>query len=1366
MKKEKFNQPYFIGIQIESDSVGYAVTDNKYNLCKYSREALWGASLFNEAENQDKRRAFRSDRRRLNRKQQRIDLLQELFAIEIAKVDPDFFLRLNESGLRVEDKTNSASQYSLFSDKTFTDKHYYQKYPTIHHLICDLMENTQPHDVRLVYLACAWLISHRGHFNENISMKNDGQLDFDSLYQRFKDYFVKAGYDLPWCCETEEIESILTNRSLGVTAKEKALAQLVNNGKKLKNTATESFPYGKAALARILFGGKASLSELFQNESYKELGSFVFGDEKAEELLLQLGNDAELIELMQAMHDSALLTSLMSYGGEKVNTISAAKVKIYEQHKKDLQQLRKFVRKYRSEVYSVLFNDLDPELPNYPAYSYHFKLQDAPVKELPKKKASQEEFCDFLKGLFTNCECDEEDHLEFVEMMTRIENLSFMPKQKSTENRIIPCQLYLSELKTILTNAAEYLPFLKEKGTDGLSVSDKIVSIFLFKIPYFIGPLNSKSQFAWIVRKGKGRIYPWNFEKIVDFDKSEQEFISRMMGKCSYIPGAPALPRQSLKYNLFVVLNNLNNLRIDGKKPSVEAKQYIVTELFSKQKKVTIKQIREAIIRGGFMEKNQILSGLDTPINFSLDSYVDFIGMMREGKLNENDVEKIISHSTATTSLKRQQQWIDQEFPSLSESDRRYLGRLKYQAFGNLSKELLEETIGMDRRTGQKGSVLYFLWNTNQNLSELFSDRYTFKDEIELFSQEYYKENPSTLEERLSDSYISNKSARPLLNATAIISDIIKAQGREPEKIFINSLSFPGSNPGKKTITRKEKILEAYKRFPSNEVSELLKELESLGDNANNQLQNDALFLYFMQLGCCMYTGNRIPLSRLYTDYNKDHIYPKSIVIDESINNNIVLVKMDMNKTKDDSYPISEDIQEKMMPFWTKLRDKEMISSEKFNRLTRRTQFQPEEKIGFIVQQTMAVNNAVKILTKYLSEIYPDTKVITAKENLVSAFRGQFDLTRIRSANESYHAKDAYLNIIVGNIYYERFNRKFFSVNQKYSINPYAVFTHDVVVDGKEIWNPERDLPIVKKNFGKNKCRFVRKTITRKGLLFKMNPLKAGMEKSLAPRKKGLDPNIYGGYPSVSTAFFVLVKAKFKKEDDLVLVPVQILARKVMENEYTANEYLQKQLDQLFSGKADLIGLPLGLRPLLPGTTIELDQNIRLSLAGKTNTQLSMGLMIPLNIPEEQARYIRKLEKVWAKKAKNPKYLIDPVFDRITTHNNLLLYDFLTQKANALPFAKIPRFQGEALVEGRKCFAGLDVNVQAAALRNILYLFQMRRSGACDLSAIGGAKNTAIPIMSMRLSRWRKTYTDVRIVDISPSGIFEQKSMNLLELLD
>ena len=85
----------------------------------------------------------------------------------------------------------------------------------------ELMENDEPHDVRLVYLACAWLMTHRGHFLSNISMDNLAELkEFRTVYDNLMSFFEKEkGCELPWNCGySEQIGEILKNEK-GINTK-------------------------------------------------------------------------------------------------------------------------------------------------------------------------------------------------------------------------------------------------------------------------------------------------------------------------------------------------------------------------------------------------------------------------------------------------------------------------------------------------------------------------------------------------------------------------------------------------------------------------------------------------------------------------------------------------------------------------------------------------------------------------------------------------------------------------------------------------------------------------------------------------------------------------------------------------------------------------------------------------------------------------------------------------------------------------------------------------------------------------------------------------------------------------------------------
>ena len=82
---------YYLGFDIGTDSVGWAVTDTDYQLVKQHGKTLWGIRLFDAAQTAQDRRGFRVARRRIERQRARLEWLKEIFAQEIAKVDPAFF---------------------------------------------------------------------------------------------------------------------------------------------------------------------------------------------------------------------------------------------------------------------------------------------------------------------------------------------------------------------------------------------------------------------------------------------------------------------------------------------------------------------------------------------------------------------------------------------------------------------------------------------------------------------------------------------------------------------------------------------------------------------------------------------------------------------------------------------------------------------------------------------------------------------------------------------------------------------------------------------------------------------------------------------------------------------------------------------------------------------------------------------------------------------------------------------------------------------------------------------------------------------------------------------------------------------------
>ena len=1391
-KNERINSDYYIGLDIGTDSVGWAVTDTDYRLLKFKGEPMWGAHLFEAGKQAAERRSFRTARRRLDRRQQRVKLVQELFASEIAKVDPSFYNRIKASALVKGDKgTVDPSLVDetncIFSDEDFGDKEFHKKYPTIHHLIVDLMDldNTgEAKDIRLYYLACAWLVAHRGHFLSEIDGNNiEALTDIGPLYDDFKSWFVDRGLDQPWSCATDAFADIL-NKKIRISDKEKQFAEIIFGGKAPKDDP-ESFPISISSLLKLFAGGETQVKKIFiaddeLSESTEKI-SLRMDEESLEAVLATLGDYAELIVIMKRIYDSAVLKELQN--GRTY--ISEAKVDIYKKHKQDLVDLKHVIKTYVNAKYDDLFREGTDN--SYSAYVGNFKSVSG-NKKLPKS-ASKEDFYKNIKGILNDIDPDKltPNDKECVQrMLSDIELGLFMPKQVTGDNRVIPRQLYYAELKRLLSKASSQYAFLTKKEEGGLTVEDKLLSIFNFRVPYFVGPLNSHSDYAWLERKAEGKILPWNIQEKVDFEKSEQAFIDRMTNTCTYLPGKDVLPRWSLLYTRYTVLNEINNITIDGKKISVELKQAIYNDLFRKNKKVTMRALRNYLKCNvsGFSVNDSIIGGIDININASLKSWVDFQRLLESKKLTQEDVERIIAMSTYTEDSNRFRKWLSNEFKSLDngEGDLKYVSKLKYSEFGRLSAELLNGIEGVSKQTGEIGTVMYFLWNTNDNLMQIIKDedRYTFAEIIKKERDEAFSVQKS-LNEKLEEMGISNAVKRPIYRTLDVVSDIVKAEKHPPKKIFIEmARGATDEQKNKRTVSRTNQLKDLYKAVKTDEAKALSAELDKLGIESDKKLQSQKLYLYYLQMGKCMYCGEPIDLSSINnTQYcDIDHIWPRAYVKDDSLTNNKVLVHSTENGKKGDTYPLPAEWRIKMDGFWRSLNSKGLINDEKLKRLTRSNGFSNDEKMGFINRQLVETRQSTKAIAELLGNKFGDsTEIVFVKAALASEFRHDFgdikdkalnlhldnvakkelELVKCRSINDTHHAKDAYLNIVAGNVYNTKFTKRFFDVSSdRYSLNNRIIFGTPTK-DGKT-WAPEKHVPIVEKMMSNDHIHLTKYQTCQKGGFFDMQPVKAS--DGLVPLKKGENTAVYGGYNKPTATFFTLVSHQLKNKKELTFIPVDLL---VADRFKTDKEFALEYVQNVLGSKSSNIQFPLGDRVLKVNTVLSLD-GFRVCLAGKDSggARILTRSLTTCHYSKESLRYVKDIDKVIEKKKENKNYEIDRVFDNIDESKNLKLLMEFADKLNLL-FAKMPGSKITLQQSAIEHFKDLSLNDQVQALSSIVLYLKTNRAGACDATGFGGASKTGVLYLNASLSNW--IYSDVHIIDCSPSGLFESKSINLKELL-
>ena len=251
------------------------------------------------------------------------------------------------------------------------------------------------------------------------------------------------------------------------------------------------------------------------------------------------------------------------------------------------------------------------------------------AKKVPVKKCKIEEFYKFVKKILmesveVGAETGTLPGLIFAEM----ENGTFLPKILHADNGLFPHQVNGAELDAIFENLCKDYPEFARKDDDGFTPAEKIKKIFLFKIPYYVGPLNNYHEEvgnSWVVRK-KGRITPWNFDEMVNKAASNEKFIRRMTNKCSYLYGKDVLPKCSIVYQAFDVLNQLNKIKINEQPISVELKQKLFHDLFLTRKKVTKKAMRDYLVANGYVSQGEAkelsFSGFDGELQANMNSYI------------------------------------------------------------------------------------------------------------------------------------------------------------------------------------------------------------------------------------------------------------------------------------------------------------------------------------------------------------------------------------------------------------------------------------------------------------------------------------------------------------------------------------------------------------------------------------------------------------------------------------------------------------------------------------------------------------------------------------------------------------------------
>lgn len=1182
---------YLLGLDVGTNSVGWASTDKNFNILRLKGKSAWGVRLFDEASDCKTRRSFRSSRRRIERRKYRITLLQNIFSNEVKKIDDTFFLRLKDSNFQEEDKEYPiGDELPLFLNRKL-EKGFYKKFPTTWHLRKAIIDVGDPNynyalsDIRFVYLAIHHILKHRGNFlteNEvnpnsiDISIEDIQKLNdcFNDAHERFKKAMIREQDDvfdeLP-CNDSFElidnnpeiiknISDLLSNTKEGKKYKQKELKKYLNE--------TKDKEFDKKYIDLItsaITGGDYALKKTYGEEVQGTLNFNKNWEENESSIREAVGDDFPLIESIKKIFDIIYIKVLLSGN----HFLSESFVNVYEQHKKDLKNLKIIIKhidehehlKGNNSYYFKIFKDLEEN--NKLSYA-------AFVGHDVRKKNSIDDFNKEIGKIFNKYKEIIQFDRDFDNISKKVENRTFLSTISMESTSSISHQLHENELRLILQNAGNVYPFLKNNYKE-------IVNLFEFRVPYFVGPLTVRSSYSNLV-KNEGmenvKITPLNYKEVVNETETRKNFISKLINCCTYLPEEKVLPSNSLLYQDFVSLDMLNSIN-DGagnrmmNDPKIKVRAF---EILSDKQKIKIKVLLNELKKTFGNSFPYYVEGKDER-EINLSSRYLFGKVFSIGKNNTSiigDVPNNPNTSNLNDYLKVEDVIKTLEIYSLEIKEAINVLNKKYSfnreqisaiksykcaGWGRVSKKFLLDFAPTDENgeINKLYSIYMIMLNNALTLQEVLNKpEYDFKIKLNNHMRDLYGDKkPETLKQEMLDSLPA--ISRRMTNQTLrIIDEIAKIKGCLPESIYIEvTRKNDKTKKGTTTNSRKEELTNFFESLKEDQkflsIDEIKGLKEELKEKDDLSLRGKHLYLYFKQCGFDMYSGEKININEvLYSNkYDIDHIYPQNMIKDDSLDNMVLVNRTANQKIKQGDYPIPESIRcnENVQKVWKFLKEKKQISPEKYKRLTRTSELTNEELWSFVNRQITVLDQSNIGIINILKTVYgySDNNIVFSKASAPSFIRKEFDIPKIRELNDCHHAVDAYLNVVSGKLLHDAFVVKAFS---KDSFKTYNKYNYEKLL--KEIINNNSDL---KEKLDKLPERhdflITFRNSYNDGQFYDIKPLKAGGKNNLVPIHTKLEvknPSLYGGYNNLSNQYYMIGTIYDKNGKGVrQLIPVPIL---------------------------------------------------------------------------------------------------------------------------------------------------------------------------------------------------------------------------------
>jgi len=560
----------------------------------------------------------------------------------------------------------------------------------------------------------------------------------------------------------------------------------------------------------------------------------------------------------------------------------------------------------------------------------------------------------------------------------QLEKLNTTGKVRGIENKFTHGS-YRSELIKLLEVQSSFYPKLK-------GIMDEVLCIYDSKREYYEGPGSYKSPTPY-----------GSYQLDESGNVIKINLIDKMRGTCTYFPDELRAPKWSYSACLFNLLNDLNNLTIQGVKITEVQKQELISEYVNKGKSVTI----PAIAKVCSAKKEDIfgfrIDKSEKPIFTKFEGYNELLKIAKS--VNEEDAiegKKLLVDDISEILTKEK---------SIDVRERKLVDDLNLST--SLAKEIAKSggfTTYHSLSFKAINLILDDLLKTSKNQMELFTET-GIKPYNHKFSQNYQ------LSANLSDWIVSpvvKRSINETIKVFNALRKYLKTQNGDDTEFsdVVVELAREKNSQEKKDLIKKIQKANEEKRYKIMELVKNRKLTSAEFERINLLLEQDFK---------CAYSLAPIELSDVFKAglLEVDHIIPLSISLSDAQSNK-VLVYQGENQAKG-----------QRSPFQYFSSGKAKITFERFKEyVTKNLNFSNakkrnllylgnpvEDMKGFIdrnlVDTRYASRETYNLLKSFFDYHNINTKVKVINGSATSYFRKKAYLSKNREETYAHHAQDA-----------------------------------------------------------------------------------------------------------------------------------------------------------------------------------------------------------------------------------------------------------------------------------------------------------------------------------------------------------------------